>query len=231
MPSPNILASSVMDKAAALMNDVAKQEYTYTVQLPYLEIALQDLKKELQLNNSPVTNEVSAVIEVDAGVSSIGFGGVDPKLPDNLIEIQQLWESPRGTNTWTPMTRMEFLPHYIDDVETNQFLIWTWQDNRIVFPEADANNDLKLDYIQDLFTGDIDENTDILVINSDSYLQYHTAALLAKFCAENDTRAETLESEARAALDKMLGIDNKGRQQIVTRRRPFRATWKGRGWW
>lgn len=232
MPTPDILASSIMDNVAVLMNDAAKQEWTYAAQLPYLGIALQDLKKELQLNNSPVTNvTTSAPIEIDAGVASIGFGGVDPKLPDDLIEIQQVWERARGTDPWIPMQRVEYLPHYLEDVEINQFIIWAWEDNAIKLIPANAANDLKLDYIKDLFAGDLDENTNIQVINSDSYLQYHTAALLAKFVDENDSRAETLEAEAKDALEKMLGIDNKGRQQIYTRRRPFRAAWKNRGWW
>lgn len=231
MPSPDITAGNVMDKAAVLMNDAAKQEFTYTVQLPFLQMALQDLRKQLQLNNSPVTNHVSTVITIPAGTVSIGFGGVAPKLPDDLIEIQQLWESNTGTNQWIPITKVEFLPHYLEGATTNQFLCWAWLDNNIKLPEASADIDIKLDYIKDLFTVITDENSVLRVINCDSYLQYHTAALLAEFVAEDKERAESLDGEAVNALDIMLGIDNKGRQQIATRRRPFRAAWKSRGWW
>jgi len=231
MPTPDITAGSVMDKTAVLMNDTAKQEFTYEVQIPYLQIALQDLRKDLQLNNSPVTNKVSAVIQIDAGVTSVGFGTVDPKLPDDLIEIQQLWERPRDDDPYIPMRRMEFLPLYIEGTETNQWLIWAWIDNAIKLPVANADNDLKIDYIKDMFSAVEDENSIIGVINSDSYLQYKTAALLAQFVEENAERAAILHGSAQEALDKLLGIDNKGRQQIYTRRRPFRAGWKSRSWW
>ena len=171
MPSPDITAGDVMDRAAALMNDVAKQEFTYAVQIPYLQMALSDLKMELQQNNSPVTNRESVAITVPAGTTSIGFGGVDPKLPDDLIEIQQLWERPEGQDPYIPMTRVEFIPLYLEGTTINQFLIWAWINNRIQLPEADADIDLKIDYIQDLFSLVTDENSNIGVINSDCYLQ------------------------------------------------------------
>ena len=49
------------------------------------------------------------------------------------------------------------------------------------------------------------------------------------FIGENETRAMVLDAQAERAMDRLLGINNKGRQQIMTRHRPFRASWKARG--
>lgn len=227
--SPNITAGSVMNLAASLLNDTARSVYSYTAQLPYLNIALQDLRKLLELNNSPVTNETSAIITIPSGITFLAFGTVAPKLPDDLIEIQQLWERIAGVEPFLPMRKVEFIPHYLEDIEINQFLVWAWINNEIRFLPANIDIDVKIDYIHSLFTNVTDENSILGVINSDSYLQYRTAALCAEYIGENPTRAMSLNIQAKEAFDILIGIDNKGRQAIYTRRRPFRAAWKNRG--
>lgn len=227
MSSPDLTSGDVMDKVAALMNDTAKQNYTYTAQLPYLQMAMQDLRKLLELNNSPVTEETSAIIEVDAGVEAIGFS-TTPALPVDLIEIQQLWESPRDQDSWIPMSRKDYLPHYLENIEVSQWLFWTWISNQIRLLPSIADNDLKIDYIRGLFIDVEDENSELAVINADSYLQFRTAALCAEFIGENPVRALSLNMQAKESFDVMIGIDNKGKQGLATRRRPFRSSWKQR---
>lgn len=228
MSTQDLTAGDVMDIAASLMNDTAKQEYTYTAQLPYLKMALSDLRKSLELNNSPVTEETSAVIALNSGVEAIGFN-TTPALPSDLIEIQKLWISPRGINQWVPMKRKDYLPHYLEGAEISEWLIWTWISNQIRFLPANADNDIKIDYIKTLFSDIMDENSQLSIINADSYLGFKTAAYLAEFIGENPTRALGLKAEALMALDIMTGIDNKGKQAITVRRRPFRSGWKNRG--
>jgi hypothetical protein len=60
-------------------------------------------------------------------------------------------------------------------------------------------------------------------------LSYKTAALLSQFIGENESRAQLLNGEAELAVERMASIDNKGRQQMSTRHRPFRASYKARG--
>lgn len=234
MATQDITAGDVMNKAAALMNDNARQVYTYVIQLPYLEMALQDLRKLLELNNSPVTNDRSAVISVPAATVSVGFAPVPPVvdtpyLPDDLIDIRGLWERPTTSYGWIPMSKAEFVPLFFDQIQNAFRQVWSWQENEIKFPPIVGANQIRIDYIKNLF-GDLeDEDTVLGVINSDSYLQYRTAALLAEFVGENPTRALALNFQANQAFDVMTGIDNKSKQQIQTRRRPFRAGWKSRG--
>lgn len=212
---PPLNASQIMDKAAALLNDSAKGLYTYDIQMPYLNMALQDLRKDLQLNNSPVTDTNSVAILIPIGTTEIPFYAVSPapKLPVDLIEIQKVWYSNDGLDdTWSFANN------------------WTWESNKIILNASTTPYYLKIQYIRNLFT-DVNNPTDpIEVLNADSYLQFRTAGHLAMYVAENPTRAGTLYNEAGNALDKMLGIDNKGKQRIFTRRLPFRNSYKNRGY-
>jgi hypothetical protein len=230
--TPDILAGTIMDSAAALLNDAQKQVYTYAAQIPYLKIALKELREWMELSNAPITDKVTTILNIPAGTLVVGFA-TTPALPVDLIEIQELWERQADSESeaWVPMVRKEFLPHYLDGQDTNRFQIWAWNNNQIELLASNIENDLKLDYIRTLFTSVVDQNSTIGMINCDSFLHYRIAALCAEFTGENMTRAQSLNQQAQSALDRLVGIDSKGKQQISTRHRPFRATFKSRGLW
>lgn len=231
MPTPDSVAADVMDSAAALLNDSQKQTYTYAVQIPYLKIAMRELRELLELSNIPVTNETSTFITVPTGVTVIGFNTA-PALPSNLAEIQRMWERPTGSDNWIPMTKRELLPKYLEGVPISQFLVWEWSGNQIKLLASNQYNDLKIDYIAQLFNlSTLSQNTVIGVINAESFLSYRTAGLCAEFVEENKPKADDLNNNAGLALDRVAGIENKAKQAIATRHRPFRAAWKSRGIW
>lgn len=228
MPKP----SEIITTVAGLMNDTDQAVYTNTVCLPFLNLALDELQELYELNGIPVTNETSAAITIKAGISEIGFD-TTPALPSDLIEIQQLWESPVGLNRWTPMVKKEVIPHYLEDGTTiSTFLIWALEHSRINLIPANADIDLKIDYIASLFNTPIlikDIDVNLPFTNVKTYLEYKTGALCAMFIAENESRALALDSLTGTALSRALGIPVKGMQSIVTRRRPFRQSFKQRG--
>ncbi len=218
---------------AALLNDQVQSVFTNAVLLPYYNMSLQKLQETFELNNIPVTNETSTPVpmKVVSGVDRIAFTGTNPQLPGDLIDIRQLWESPSGTNVWTPMVRKEFLPHYLDqDQPINQFLIYSWQGQEIRLIAANADNDLKMDYVKSILPritiGQIIEPINIL--NVSLFLTDWTAGLAAYFIGENESRAETLYGLANESLITSMGISIKGMQSVSTRRRPYRAAYKQR---
>lgn len=229
MPTP----SAIMDMSASLMNDTAQTIYTDAAQLPYLNMALDDLQEEFELNNIPVTNEVSSILTpITAGTTVVSFT-TSPALPADLIEIQQLFERMTGIIPWIPMDRLEFLPLGREDQNITQFLVWSWVDQEIRLIEATADIDLKMDYIKNIFSTPIaiaDVGVNITVLNIKQYLGYHTAALCSEFIGENKTRADALEVKAIQALDRELGIPIKGKQAITTRRQPFMGSYRRRGY-
>jgi hypothetical protein len=209
MPQP----SEIIKTVAVLMNDAAQTQYNNVSCLPLLNLALDELQELYELNEIPVTNEVSAAITIKAGIDRLGFD-TTPALPSDLIEIKQIWESIKGSNSYTPVVS------------------WTWEHGRLKFTVSKNDLDLKINYIGSIFNTPIlikDINVDLPFNNIKTYLEYKTTALCAMFIAENPTRALALDSLAGTALSRALGIPIKGMQSIVTRRRPFRASFKRRG--
>ncbi len=228
MPRP----SEIITTVASLMNDSAQSLYTNVACLPYLNLSLDELQEIYELNGLPVTNETSTAIKIPKGTNLLGFD-TTPAMPSDLIEIQQLWESTSGLNKWTPMIKKEIIPHYLEDNTTiSMFLIWAWEHGRINLVAANADNDIKIDYTASLFNTPIqikDINVNLPFTNVKTYLEYKTAALCAMFIAENESRALALDSLIGSALSRALGIPVKGMQSIVTRRRPFRSSFKRKG--
>lgn len=225
--------TSILSTSRAILNDQENAVYHDSVLLAYLNMALAELEEIFELNNIPATNETSAVVNVPAGITEIGFDTApDPELPADLIEIQQLWESLEDQEAWTPMERKEFLTQSltVNDSPVAAFGIWTWQGQRIKVLESNQDNDIKIDYIQSLFTelveGELGKRN--VILNTDTFLSYRVAALAAEFIDENITRADKLNIFGGSALERSLGISIKGKQAISTRRRPFRAAWKNR---
>jgi len=234
MSTTSLTAAQVMDKAAALMNDAAKTTYTYIAQAPYLNMAFDELQESFELNNIPITNQTTASIAVPIGVTQIdaieaaGVGIVT--YPVDLVEIQQLFERLAGTgDSFIPMVQREFLPHATDVSPGQTLQYWIWQDQKIKFAGAVTPREVKLDYIKTLFPTELVGSSIIGVINARSFLYYRTAALCAQFIGENENRASDLNHFAELALDRVTGIGVKGKQSIVTRRRPFMSSYKRRG--
>lgn len=227
-----LLASEVMDLAAASLNDVNRTVYSYEIQIPYLKLALQELQEVYELNSLAVTEQTSAEILVAAGDTTIEFDVTSgPRLPDNLIEPQRLWERAVDFNPWTPMTRKEFLPHELEGTRTNMLIYWVWQKNIIKFLESNADNQVKIDYVGSLFPKYVSENTIIPVINAQNYLAYKTASLITELIERDAAKAGSLNTKADLSLDRISGITIKSKQQIVARRRPFRSAYKKIGWY
>ena len=229
-----------MDRAASLMNDTAQTVYTYAAQLPYLSMALDEMQEYFEMNNIPVTNETSTVIDLDIGETAIrpadGFGAGasppnPPNYPENLVEIQGVYERLQGSSEpWIPVTQREFLPHLFDDQPTTYLGWWVFESQQIRFIGATTDREVKLDYIQKLFPDVIDEDSELGVINVKTFLYYRTASLCCEFIGENPTRAAQLNMYAVASIERSTSISIKGKQGIMTRRRPFRAAYRNGGW-
>lgn len=230
MATSDLIATTVFNAVAALLNDRAKTVYTDDEQVPYLNLALQELQEEFELCNVPVTDTHSAAITVLAGYTSIAFNAVAPApaLPTDLIEPQILWERPMGINPYVEMTRVDNLPRWMEGTEISSLQWYVWQSQEIRFLPANADIDVKFDYIRQLFTPVVDGSSTINVINAATYLEYRTAALCAKYVGHDTTRSDELNISAIAARDRVTGIGAKGRQTMVTRRRPFRSAYKRR---
>jgi hypothetical protein len=226
MATPDITAGTVMDGARALLNDAADSQYTNTYLLPYLKTAFRELREYLSESNIPVTNKTDTVLSIPANTSIISFVTVPP-LPQDLVEIQAVWSRINNTDPWFPLTPKDFIPPQLEGIDYSDFIYYAWGDNKLHLLPCNQIMDLKLQYIQQL-TEPADENSTLGIINGQTFLEYRVASLAARYMMVDPERAEDLDANAQASLDRTVNIENKSRQSIYTRRRPFRANWKTR---
>jgi len=223
-----LTAQQVMDSAAALLNSSALGGvFSYASQMPYLNIAMEELQEYAELNNIPVTDKSEYDIPVAIGLSELNFTDI-PKLPRDLIEIQVVYDRlAESDDQYLPLTRCTFLPSPATPIA--QLVYWTWQDQKILFIPATTEREVRLDYIRSIFTPVVDKSDTIAMINCKSYLEFRTAALISEFIGENPTRAGSLNGMAGAALERSMNIGVKGQQAIAVRRRPFNQNYKSYG--
>lgn len=221
-----LTAANVMDKAAVYLNDVAKTKYTYAIQMPYLNTALQELELDFALENIPSTDLLSAALTLPAGTTFISRT-TTPALPANFIEPTKVWERTSGSNVYIPVTKVTGIISNTGIVRT-QFSAYTWSNNRLSFPQSSNSIDILIEYTGSLFVP-ITASTDPIAGGIvQTFLEYRTAGLCAKLIDEDDARSNELNGYAGLALDKITGVGAKGRQNLVTRRRPFRAAYRRR---
>jgi hypothetical protein len=231
MSTTSLTAGEVMDRSAALMNDPAKTDYTYVAQLVYLNMAIDELVEELESSNSSPTNATSIVISVGLGKNKITplEHAETPHYPINLVEIQEVSERGEGSSDqFLPLGRREFLQEF---PQSKSLMFWCWEEQIIKFNPNGASSprEVQLKYVSQAILPAANETSIIGTINARSYLTYKTAALCALYIGEDTPRAQVLEMQAERSLDRIIGINNKGRQQFMTRHRPFRASYKSRG--
>jgi len=210
------------------LNDTAKSIYPYTVQLPYLNMALAELQEFLELNQVPITEFQSFVILAKAGTNKLVFQNLpDNKLPADMVEPELLWERQAGQSKgFTRMTRVKVLPIELEGIATNTLGVYTWQNEEVTFFPATCDIEVKIDYLRQMFFEILSEDDEIVGANLQSFVQYRTAALCSEFIGENQSRAMSLNNYAALAMDRVIGIGTKSKQAIMTRRRPFRQGFK-----
>ncbi len=234
MPAGIFTAGEVMDQAAANLNDYAKTIYTYTAQLPHLRTAMDALKLEFQLNNCPVTNVTSQIIPLNVGDDHINPPGMSPpNYPGDLIEIQGVWQRLQNSDeAWLPLRSVEFMPHYLEGENQNYgpyLPYYSWQQEMLKFPLVQVAMEIKIDFISEVIGNIKNENDSIGIINTKMALAFKTAELCARLLGENPTRADELKLEWQIAIDQVIGINVKGKQDMPARKRPFRAGYRRRG--
>jgi len=230
MSTTSLTAAEVMDRAAALQNDPDKTDYTYVRMLPYLNMAIDELVEVLEESNSSPSNQTSVIIPLAIGQYMITpmEHPTGPHYPINLVEIQEVLERGNADQSFVRLTRREFTS---DFPTSKNLMYWAWEDQIIKFNPKGASEvrEIQLRYVGQAIAQASNETAIIGTINSRSYLSFKTAALCSQFIGENENRAGILQAQAEKSLERLVGISNKGRQEMVTRHRPFRAGWKRRG--
>lgn len=215
-----LLASEVMDQTAALLNDTAKQFFTYAAQLPYLSKSNEDLELIMIASGISTNRETSVVVPVLANTTGNIILNLN-SIQDMFVPIR-LWERAQGSSElFTKMDEKDWTP----EVKASTSLsYWTFRGNNIIFPPLSANREVKVDYWRQ-FAPTIASNSVQEVVMSKTYLAARTAELCARYIGENSDRANELrDNEVSQAQDSLERIYVKISQGNRTRRRKFSRT-------
>lgn len=226
--------AEIMDITAADMNDSAQENYTDLALLPYFNMALRELLERFEENQIPVTNNTTSPdILCPAGTTEIGYGGVPP-LPNDLIEVNQMWESTDEGMSWMPLSRVTYInPNISDNHELSYFGRYAWKNNAIIVPPALNDVLVRIQYVARLVVipvplANVDD--DINVRGCELFVGHKTAALCSMLSLQDTERATALNMLAEEAMARQLNVPTKAAQAITSRRRPFRQTYKTLGW-
>lgn len=208
-----ITAGEVMDRAAVLLNDKDKTLWTYTVLLPYLQQAWDELLVKLENNHVKVTRELSSIITVAAGATSA-------TLPSNLVQIIDVKERTQGSSeNFTDMEETEW--PLLNYTPAAQFTYYCVAGETLQFPAATTNREVRLRYVKSLSNITSDASL-VNLINSKPYLALKTAAIAADLSGRAPEVAKSLEARAAIALHELIAVKVGGLQSIPVRRPGWR---------
>lgn len=210
-----ITAGTVMDGSAVLLNDKDKVAWTYSVLLPYLKLALDELELEYANNGMPTIKEISAAIDVPA--SSIPSGIAGPNDMMAPIEVFERLEGETSEDSWRRMTQVKFEDNR---AASDRLLVWDWREEEIKVPPCTVAREIKIHYYKEI-SEPANENTNLSIENAKLALTFKTAAFAAEFGGAMPTRAESLHTKGDRYLNRVIGRDIKSMQGMPARRRPF----------
>jgi len=205
-----VTAGDIMDRAAALLSDPSKVTYTYTLQLPFIAIAWDELQEEL------IANDVADVEEVTSTPIAVTVGTLDltSGQPGDLLFPLEVWERAVGgaEADWVKMKEKTPDP---SDAQVDTLEIWYWHENVIKFRGATTNRQIKILYQKDLITI-VSGVTVIPVSNCKSFLSHRTAAIIAE-SRGNKARAVSLHQRSDYFLAKATTTKVKDMQDTPAR--------------
>lgn len=216
-------AGSVMDLVASLMNDSAKTYFGYSVQLPYLKMAQQELDQQLNLNECPL----NLISEYESTVTA---GTLSLSLPTSFFLPVSLKERATTSTSEADYVDMTEVAN-VNDLsleQTTTLIYWDFRHNCINFVGSTVGRQVRLYYWRQA-TAVSDSGDILLQAGANNFLAYKTGALVARFIRKQNEIADNLELQAAQALDLLLSVLVKNTQGVRVRRLPFRRSGLGRG--
>lgn len=134
----SFLASEALVPCRLAINDVNGDNFDNDVLIPYMAMAMRELVGKLELQEIPSYNEISAVIPVLAGATTL-------TLPSDFRTPIKLEEKPAGApvDQFAPMYQREWEPSALPQ---NSLSCWVYREDSIKFLGATSDRDVKLFY-------------------------------------------------------------------------------------
>jgi hypothetical protein len=214
-----MLASEVMDQSAAYLNDTQKNLYTYSAQLPYLQMANEDLEKLLIVFGSEVVRVKSAIISILQGTIAVvvNAGVGQTNLPADFLLPVSIAERAYGTqNPWVPVTEQTWEDDSL--TKTSEIRFYAFRNNGIYFPSVGCNTDreIMLRYERQLQVIS-SQNTPEDFVLAKNFLSSKTAEMCARLVGMNSAFADEIQGryvdKAEDAITRILTLNQQGLPQ------------------
>ena len=206
-----LLASEVMDESASVyLNDPIRTRWSYATLLPYLKSALLELQAELEDNDLPSIQEISAVLTVAPGVVQLAA-------PADMVLPLRLEERAVGETHWQKMDERNWEPDADPDTKLNT---WVFREGLIQFLGASTTRQVRLFYVRSL-SAVSGENSTIEVANAKGFLAARTAGLAASFGGHATARGDAANARAEYFKNKIISSMTKRTQNRPVRRKRY----------
>ena len=207
--------ATALDSARSLLNDDASITWSNALLLSKLKEAYRELVLELTLNGLQVIRELSSIITVTAGDTSLGNN-----LPSDIIEVISVAERTSGSSErFSDMKELLAIPPGLRPINTLQY--WAWREEVIEFAESTADREVFVTYKKSLSTPTkLTESLGFL--QAELFIGPRTASLA--LVGRDDKLSSTFNTQARANLEKIIRLNVTGSQSLRTRRRPYWST-------
>lgn len=210
-------SGNIMDRAAVNLNDASKVTWTYTVLLPYLRTALDELELLFANNGMSTLKEISSAVDVAASSVATSVSTITDILAP--LEVFERLEGQTSESDWVKMTMRDFEDNL---APSDELRVWAWREEVIRLPPCSVAREIKVHYYKKIADATSENGTDNLTIeNSLLFLSYRTAALAAEFGGEQPRRAESLNAKADKFLTLSIARDTKLKHGRPRRRKPF----------
>lgn len=209
-----------MDEAASLLNDSAKDLFTYTAQLPYLKRANESLENLLIVCGASVQRKGSATITVPSSTTTTDLSNEVGYPSDMLVPIN-VQERRDSDDVWVGLTESSWEP---DIQPTASIDFWSYHNGTIYIPPVSAQREVKINYWRQL-SAITSSGSNEEINGSKTYLAAKTAELCARYIGQNKEIADDLLSiEVISAQDLLERMYIKNSQGTRARRRPYRRS-------
>jgi hypothetical protein len=197
------------------------------VLMPYANSAYRTTQRAMAMSGSPLFRidnaelVVAAVSSADPSVQVVvnDSTAAPNQLPTDLIEPVKLWERQSGSSdAFVEMSNLTYTSGLPSRTQGQRLLEWEWRADGLYFVGATIDTQIRIRYRKALAYL-IDGTSTILIRNSEETLAYFTAANAA--AARGAPQAQTWETMADDALEKLIAAAVRQQQFSPRRRRPY----------
>lgn len=215
--------ADVVAEAQALLNDVAGEIWTTAILLPYGKKAVRELWEQSLVAGMPLFNEISSVLTLAANVTSLHSGST-PALPSDLVLPIKLEERPGGSSSSILFEDMDEREWDVDTTPGPTLDFWVWREGEIKLVGATTSRDVRIQYLKAVTEPTGGASQLEVQSTTKTFLGARTAGLACVMIGENMTRGEALTQDADKAMHRFLQLATKARQNLRTRRLPYRGS-------